>query len=85
MKYPLLLRCIFLHVVGIFGAGTDEVMSPFNTLISCGSSSILVLRSNRPTPETRGSHLDVMPGPKVAALAIVVRNSSRHIAGLTQK
>ena len=42
-------------VVGISGRGPTRLMSPFNTLNSCGSSSQLAWRMKRPKRVTRGS------------------------------
>lgn len=48
---------------GIGGRGPTSDMSPHNTFHSCGSSSRLDLRRNRPIGVTRGSCLILKTGP----------------------
>ena len=52
-----ILRHALSTSLGIGGRGPTRLMSPISTLISCGSSSRLNLRSQRPTGVTRGSRV----------------------------
>ena len=49
-------------------------MSPMKMFKSCGSSSIAVARSHRPTRVTRGSSSDAWTGPKRSASGTIDRN-----------
>ena len=55
---------------GSAGRGPTRLMSPLTTLISCGSSSIEVLRRNWPTRVTRGSSAILNIGPAASLCAI---------------
>ena len=66
----LTLKRRFCHATSIrtasrteSGRGPTILMSPSNTLISCGNSSMLVLRSHLPTRVVRGSLVILKIGP----------------------
>ena len=63
-----------IEVANCKGRGPTRLMSPLRTLMSCGSSSMLVRRSHRPKGVTRGSFFILKTGPA----AFVLPFKSRH-------
>ena len=61
---------------GARAVGQPRLISPRRTLISCGNSSRLRLRSQRPTRVLRGSLARVQTGPLASASRRIERNLS---------